>query len=256
MRVSRSGGVRSAMRPHSNRERRRSSRVVIAFGGPLALGDELDVVDEQHVDAAVAVSEVLHALLADGVDEVVRELLAGGIQDPLARELRGHRVADGVHQVRLAQSHPAVEEERVVGMPRPLRHGEGGGVRQPVGGANDEVRELVAAVEVDGVPAGRCRGRRQAVLVRLLRRGPGRIGHHELDLDRPAHHPGQGLAHQGAVAVVQPVAGEGVGCGDAEAMFVNLDERGVLEPGLEVGGGEADLQLAEDGTPNLLRIHQ
>ena len=33
MRVSRSGGVRSAMRPHSKRLRSRSSRVVIAFGG-------------------------------------------------------------------------------------------------------------------------------------------------------------------------------------------------------------------------------
>ena len=33
MRVSRSGGVRSAIRPHSKRERSRSSRVVIALGG-------------------------------------------------------------------------------------------------------------------------------------------------------------------------------------------------------------------------------
>ena len=33
MRVSRSGAVRSAIRPHSNRLRRRSSSVRIAFGG-------------------------------------------------------------------------------------------------------------------------------------------------------------------------------------------------------------------------------
>ena len=33
MRVSRSGGWMSVMRPHSNRERRRSSSVAISFGG-------------------------------------------------------------------------------------------------------------------------------------------------------------------------------------------------------------------------------
>ncbi len=33
MRVSRSGGWMSVIRPHSNRERRRSSSVAISFGG-------------------------------------------------------------------------------------------------------------------------------------------------------------------------------------------------------------------------------
>ena len=84
--------------------------------GPLALGNELDVVDEQHVDAPISVPKVLHLLLADGVDEVVGELLAGRIQDPLAGELGCDRVADGVHQVGLAQADAAVQEERVVGM--------------------------------------------------------------------------------------------------------------------------------------------
>ena len=200
MRVSRSGGVRSAIRPHSNRERSRSSRVVIAFGGrserqhdllaglvdgvegveelllgPLALGDELDVVDQQHVDAAISVPEVLHLLLADGVDEVVGELLGGGVQDPLARELDRHRVADGVHQVRLAQPHAAVQEERVVGVPRPLGHRQGGRVGQAVGRADDEVGERVAAVQVDRVAAGGAWRGRQAVLVALGRdSGPAR----------------------------------------------------------------------------------
>ena len=90
MRVSRSGAVRSAMRPHSNRLRRRSSRVRIALGGrsraqddllavlvdgverveelllgPLLVGDELDVVDEQQVDPAVAGAELVDLALLD-----------------------------------------------------------------------------------------------------------------------------------------------------------------------------------------------
>ena len=91
--------------------------------GPLALCDELDVVDQQHIDPAISVPEVLHLLLADGVDEVVGELLAGRVQDPLAGELGCNRVADGVHQVRLAEAHAAVQEERVVGVAGALGHG-------------------------------------------------------------------------------------------------------------------------------------
>ena len=65
--------------------------------------------------------------------------------------------------------------------------------------------------------------------------GPGRVGDDELDLDRSADHPGQGLADQRPVAVVEPVAREPVRCGDAEQVVVDLDELGVLQPGLEVG---------------------
>ena len=112
MRVSRSGAVRSAMSPHSKRLRSRSSRVRIAFGGrsvreddllavlvdgverveelllgPLLVGDELDVVDEEQVDPAVAVAELVDLALLDRGDELVDELLAGGVDDALAREL-------------------------------------------------------------------------------------------------------------------------------------------------------------------------
>ena len=113
MRVSRSGAVRSAIRPHSKRLRRRSSRVddrlrrpvgrehdllaVLVDGverveelflRPLLVGDELDVVDEQQVDAPVARPEVVDPALLDAGDELVGELLAGGVDDALAREAR------------------------------------------------------------------------------------------------------------------------------------------------------------------------
>ena len=158
MRVSRSGAVRSAMRPHSKRLRRRSSRVVICLGGrsrgqddllavlvdrvegveelllrALLVGDELDVVDEEQVDAPVARPELVDRALLDAGDELVGELLARGVDDPLAREARDDGVPDRMHEVRLAQAHPAVEEERVVGLARALRDREAGGVGKPVG---------------------------------------------------------------------------------------------------------------------------
>ena len=90
IRVSRSGAVRSAMRPHSKRLRSRSSRVSDRLRrpvrgqddllavlvdrverveelllGPLLVGDELDVVDEEEVDPPVAGPEVVDLALLD-----------------------------------------------------------------------------------------------------------------------------------------------------------------------------------------------
>ena len=60
-------------------------------------------------------------------------------------------VADRVHQVGLAEADAAVQEERVVGVARALRHRQAGRVGQAVGRPDDEVREGVA--RVDGRPA-------------------------------------------------------------------------------------------------------
>ena len=110
---------------------------------PLLVGDELDVVDEEEVDPPVARPEVVDPALLDAGDELVGELLAGGVDDLLAREAGDDRVPDRVHQVRLAEAHAAVQEERVVGVAGALGDREGGGVGEPVGRADDEVGERV-----------------------------------------------------------------------------------------------------------------
>ena len=75
-------------------------------------GDELDVVDQQHIDAAVAVAKSLGGMRADGIDQVIGEFFRRDVQHLLPLCLRV--VADGVQQVSLAQSHPAVQKERIV----------------------------------------------------------------------------------------------------------------------------------------------
>ena len=57
-------------------------------------------------------------------------------------------MADGVHEVGLAQARPAVDVEGVVGLGRILGHGHGGGVGELVAAADDEVLEGVIGVEV------------------------------------------------------------------------------------------------------------
>ena len=114
---------------------------------PLFAGEELDVVDEEHVDPAIPLAELLALLTADRVDELVRELLARRVRDALLRVPRDHRMPDRVHEVGLPEPRAAVDEERVVAVAWALGHGERGRVRQTVVRAHDEGRERVTGVQ-------------------------------------------------------------------------------------------------------------
>ena len=81
------------------------------------------------------------------VDEVVGELLGVHVADPDVRVEAARVVADGVQQVGLAQPGVAVDEQRVVGLGRRLGDGDGGGVGEPVAGADDEGVEGVLRVQ-------------------------------------------------------------------------------------------------------------
>src|SRR5687768_3580620 len=133
----------------------------------LFTGQELDVVDEEHVDAAVPLTKLLALLTADRVDELVRELLARRVRDALLRVPRDHGVSDRVHQVGLPKPRAAVDEERVVAVARALGHGERGGVRQAIVRPHDEGRERVTDVQ---------EGRGGALPALLRRRSRGRRG--------------------------------------------------------------------------------
>ena len=98
------------------------------FLRPVLSGEELDIVDEQHVDRAVLVPELAHPGGGDGADHLVGELLGRQIDDALAWEAIVHLMADGVHEVRLAQAHASVEEQRVVAVARGFGYGLGGRV--------------------------------------------------------------------------------------------------------------------------------
>src|ERR1035437_4385064 len=109
------------------------------FLRPLFVGDELDVVDEEQVDAPVATPEVVELALLDAGNEFVCELLAGRIDNALARKARDDRVADGVHEMRLAEAHPAVQEKRVVRVARACSDGEAGGGGEAISPAAERV---------------------------------------------------------------------------------------------------------------------
>jgi hypothetical protein len=63
------------------------------------------------------------------------------VADDLFRVLRHDGIADGVDQVSLAEAGAAIDEQRVVGTARVVRHLHGGGPGQVVGLADDQVVE-------------------------------------------------------------------------------------------------------------------
>ena len=98
--------------------------------GAVLAGEELHVVDQQHVDSSVLMAELSHARGRDRADHLVGELLGRQIDDALAWKTVVNLMADGMHEVGLAQPHPSVEEERVVAVTWSLSDGFRGGVRE------------------------------------------------------------------------------------------------------------------------------
>lgn len=158
---------------------------------PFLSREKLDVIDQKHVCLPISFPEFGQLVVLDAVDVLVGELLTGNVSHPSSPLMLGHKMADGMEQVRLAQSDAAIQEERVVGLAWLLRHSQGGGAGEIVIAANHEGIKGVVGIEariVLGSPAIRDRlgndrfGRRSRSDQNLLRnRHPGR--HRDLEFD-------------------------------------------------------------------------
>ena len=125
-------------------------RVEELFLRLLLVFQELDVVDEQDIDFAVAATETLGLAVADRVDEVVGELFGTDVTHAGAVEKAHGVVPDRVQQVRLAEPGFAVDEQRVVRLGRRLGDGDGRGVGKSVAGPDHEGFEGVLRVQPGG----------------------------------------------------------------------------------------------------------
>ena len=93
----------------------------------------------------------------------------------------GEAVADGLEQMRLAEPHAAVDEQRVVGLDGRLGDRQARGLGELVRGADDERVEAVARVEVRAAPAAAGagaggRGAERSIERTSWARGPGHDG--------------------------------------------------------------------------------
>ena len=221
--------------------------------------DELDVVDEEHVDVAVSAAEVGRRVLADRVDVLVEERLGGDVAHLVVLVVGVHVVPDGVQQVGLAKAGRPVDEQRVVAASGRLGHAQGGGERELVGRALDEGLEGVPRVEpcigdaVDAVGGGDHgvrrsleRGRVEVVLlaglVQIVRRRrvdqqgvaavglEGYLGRH-VDLDSPVSLVGvfERIGDERQVARLDPIAHIGARGDQTKGVRIGVDGNDVLE---------------------------
>ena len=232
-----------------------------------ALGEELDVVDQQDVDLAVPLAEPIALPLAHRLDELGHELLRRHVLhadpgvDPV--DVMAHRD----QQMRLAEPHPAVDEQRVVRRRRRrLRDGHRRGMREPVARPGDERVEGVVR-EREPRCAERCgchaglgprrlldRDRRREDLGGcLLHRRPQSLLDLELDLDRPAACRGGRVLDQRKMVVLQTFADERARNRQREDVGVQRGGADVGEPHDERGLRELLARSGQDGRPRIAR---
>ncbi len=124
--------------------------------GPFLAGNELDVVNQQHIHAAIPLAELQNPVVPQRIDHFVHEALRRHVGEFQPAVMPQHVVANRVHQVCFAQTHPAIDEQRVVRARGGLGHGPARRIGKLVGGADDEGVKRVARTQAGDVLNGGC----------------------------------------------------------------------------------------------------
>ena len=219
-------------------------------------GEKLDVVDQQHVHRPIALAEIEHAIVADRVDHLVHESLGRDVGELQIAIVLQHVVPDRVHQVRLAETHAAVDEQRVVRTRRRFGHRAARRVRKLIRRSDDERVEGVAGIEAGRARAWSWRRRR-----RVERRGffSAELNRHDVglrvgnEIHREIRTPDlvQRFADDARVVLRQPVLEEAVRHADRHRRPVVGDEGRRPEPGVEAVPVHLRLDAREDFVPEV-----
>ena len=199
----------------------------------LLAGDELDIVHQQKIGAAVFGAQLLAAADLNGVDEVVCEIVALNVYDLCLRVLRVDGAADSQKKMRLAEPGVAVNEKRVIKLAGVFRHGDGCGVGVFVRGTHDEVIEREAGDLRERIVCFRFGD----VAVELV---PCEDRQLELGGEKVAERVDDRLREAGLDNVALELRG---GVND-EPVIDDLDRRTVVKPGVQRRGGQI---LPENG---------
>src|SRR5436305_8103875 len=113
----------------------------------LLASQKLDIVDEQKIGLAIALSEFHEITVLDRIDELVDELFTREVHHLHVFSFRPHILPDGLHQVGFAQPNAAVNEQWVVRARRRLRDGKTGGMRDFIVWGDDERLECVSRIQ-------------------------------------------------------------------------------------------------------------
>src|SRR5438128_219801 len=113
--------------------------------GALAAGQELHVIEDQRVHAAKLLLELAHLVAPERTDELVHENLGRHEQDLALLIAGGPQVmADCRRQMGLAETHTAVNEERIILLARLVGRGLRGRMGELIARSDDELRKGIA----------------------------------------------------------------------------------------------------------------
>ena len=108
---------------------------------------ELDVINHEEIEGVVAAFEVIVGIGAHGPNHIGNVAVSMDVLHTCLGIAFKHAVADGMHQMGLAQANPAVDEQRVVARTRVVRHLQGCCSRQVVSLASHEGFEVELGVD-------------------------------------------------------------------------------------------------------------
>ncbi|MNH16116.1 hypothetical protein D3C79_757460 [compost metagenome] len=125
----------------------------------LFIGKKLDVIDQQRIDRTVITLKFFNGIVLQGFDHVLNKAFRVHI-DHFGVGLAGHdAVAYRVQQVSFTQAGAAIQEQRVIGAARVIRHLAGRRARQLVGFTLNKVIKGMLWVNVGAVGKFRLRSR-------------------------------------------------------------------------------------------------
>lgn len=219
------------------------------FLSGLLVGEEMDVVDDEHVDASEFFSEGVARSGFDGVDESVGEFLAGGADPSQVGLLLFVSVANGLKQVCFSESASAVDEKRIELLRGLFRDAFCGGEGDLVGLALDEGVESAPEGLGGGAIAGLAlmSGGAVGVVLDVFRLGIelsfSDLGHDAGidgvgDVILPAGDFRGGAGDGFGKMVFDPIADEDVGDADFEEFIGHGEFGGVFEPDLITLGSD------------------
>ena len=223
--------------------------------GAALVGEELYVVDQQQVERVVVALEFVEGFLLIGAHHVGHVLLGVDVTNACLRPPVGDLVADGLHEVRLAQADAAIDEQRVVRDTGVFRDLDRCSARKLVGLAGDEAVERKTAVQA------------RAVLHRGLSRRPRRGGlcgtHRRVSAARedqaqakfaPAGFRGESLDPR-REALAHELQHEAVGGGENQRVVGRTRlGRQRPNPGVELLSGQLLLEPTQAGVPEVLHL--
>src|SRR6056297_566751 len=110
-------------------------------------GEELDIVNHQRIDTAIARLECVDGGVSQRLDHLADEFFRVQIDDLEIRIALGQFVSYSVQQMGLAESSAAVQQQRVVRLAWILGDLLGRSESELVGFAEDEIAEMVAVIK-------------------------------------------------------------------------------------------------------------